>query len=152
MTTPSSSSSAYQPPGEPDRGVPDHGGSLSSVGDLLGEISSDLTTLVRQEIELAKAEVRQSVSRASKGGGMLGGAAFGGYMVMLFLSIALWWGLGNKLGRGWSGLVVAGIWAVIAIVLAVLGRAQLKAVTGLPKTTQTAKKIPDALKGNEASR
>lgn len=131
---------------------PDHGGSLSSVGQLLGELSGDLSTLMRQEVELAKTEVRQSVSKASKGTGLLGGAAVAAHMVLLFLSVALWWALGTSIGRGWSALVVALIWALIAAVLAAVGRSQLKAVTGLPKTTQTAKRIPDALKGNEDSR
>jgi hypothetical protein len=107
---------------------------------------------MRQEVELAKTEVRQSVSKASKGTGLLGGAAVAAHMVLLFLSVALWWALGTRIGRGWSALVVALIWALIAAVLAAVGRSQLKAVTGLPKTTQTAKRIPDALKGNEDSR
>ena len=131
---------------------PDHGGSLSSVGQLLGEISGDITTLMRQEVELAKTEVRQSVSQASKGTGMLGGAAVAAHMVLLFASVALWWALGSSFGYGWSALVVALIWAIIAAVLASMGRTRLKAVTGMPKTTETAKRIPDALKGNEESR
>jgi hypothetical protein len=140
------------PPAQERTNEPEHGGSLSSVGQLLGEISGDLSTLMRQEVELAKSEIRQSATRASKGSGMLAGAAVGGHMVLLFLSIALWWGLGNAIGRGWSALVVAVIWAVIAAVLAAMGRSQLKAVKGLPATADTAKKIPDALKGNEDSR
>ena len=143
---------AGYPPAHERTDEPEHGGSLSSVGQLLGEISGDLSTLMRQEVELAKSEIRQSATRAGKGSGMLAGAAVGGHMVLLFLSIALWWGLGNAIGRGWSALVVAVIWAIIAGILAVMGKSQLKAVQGLPKTTDTAKKIPDALKGNEDSR
>ena len=143
---------AGYPPAQERTNEPEHGGSLSSVGQLLGEISGDLSTLMRQEVELAKSEIRQSVSKASKGSGMLAGAAVGGHMVLLFLSIALWWGLGNAIGRGWSALVVAVVWAIIAAVLALMGKSQLKSVQGLPKTTDTAKKIPDALKGNEDSR
>ena len=104
------------------------------------------------QVELAKTEIRQSVTQASKGTGMLGGAAVAGHMVLLFLSVALWWALGASIGRGWSAVVVALIWALIAAVLATMGRTQLKAVTGMPKTAETAKKIPDALKGNEVSR
>jgi len=144
-------SSAY-PPAQEHANEPEHGGSLSSVGQLLGEISGDISTLMRQEVELAKSEIRQSAQRASKGTGLLAGAAVGGHMVLLFLSIALWWGLGNAIGRGWSALVVAVIWAIIAAILASMGKSQLKAVQGLPKTADTAKKIPDALKGNEDSR
>ena len=57
---------------------------------------------MRQEVELAKAELRESATRAGKGAGMFGGAGLAGYFVLLFLSIAVWWGLGDHLGRGWS--------------------------------------------------
>jgi len=140
------------PPAQERTTEPEHGGSLSSVGQLLGEISGDISTLMRQEVELAKSEIRQSAQRASKGTGLLAGAGVGAHMVLLFLSIALWWGLGSAIGRSWSALVVAVIWAIIAAILASMGKSQLKAVQGLPKTADTAKKIPDALKGNEDSR
>lgn len=126
---------------------PNQGGSVQSVGQLLGEISGDISTLMRQEVELAKTEIRQSVTKAGKGGGMLGGAAVAGHMVLLFLSLALWWGLAEAIGGGWSALVVALLWGVVAAVLSIVGRSQLKAVTGIPKTAETAKKIPEALKG-----
>ena len=126
--------------------------SLSNVGELFADISRDLSTLIRQETELAKAEMRESATKAGKGAGMLGGAGVAGHFVLLFLSIALWWGLGNQIGRGWSALVVAVIWAVIAAVLLSIGRRELKQVKGIPQTTQTAREIPDALKGNEENR
>ena len=123
--------------------------SLSNVGELFADISRDLSTLIRQETELAKAELRQSATRAGKGAGMLGGAAMAGHFVLLFLSITLWWGLGNQIGRAWSALVVAVVWAVIAAVLASVGRREIKQVKGIPQTTETAREIPAALKGNE---
>jgi len=126
--------------------------SLSNVGELFADISRDLSTLIRQETELAKAELRQSASRAGKGAGMLGGAAMAGHFVLLFLSITLWWGLGNHIGRAWSALVVAVVWAIIAAVLASIGRREIKQVNGIPQTTETAREIPDALKGNEDKR
>ena len=126
--------------------------SLSNVGELFADISRDLSTLIRQETELAKAELRQSATRAGKGAGMLGGAGVAGHFVLLFLSVALWWGLGNATGRAWSALVVAAIWAVVAAVLAATGRRELKQVEGIPQTTQTAREIPEALKGNEDKR
>ena len=124
-------------------------GSSESIGDLFAHVSQDLTLLLRQEVELAKAEARQSATRAGKGVGMLGGAAYAGHLMVLFLSVAGWWALGNGIGRGWSALVVAVVWAVVAGVLAVLGRSNLKSVQGLPRTAGTVKKIPDAVKGNE---
>jgi hypothetical protein len=47
--------------------------------------------LVRQEVELAKSEIKTEVAKAGKGAGMLGGAGFAGYLVLLFLSFAVWW-------------------------------------------------------------
>lgn len=123
--------------------------SRRSMGELLSAVSQDLTDLVRQEIALAKAEARKSVSSAGKGAGMFAGAGVAGHMVLLFLSIAVWWGLGDSIGRGWSALVVAAVWLVIAAVLGVLGRSEMKSVSGVPQTTETIKKIPNAAKGNE---
>jgi len=120
-----------------------------SLGDLIGEVTEDLSTLMRQELELAKAELQQSATRAGKGAGLLGGAAVAGYFVLLFASIALWWAIGTGTGLGWSAVIVAVIWGIIGAVLAAAGRTSLRSVRGLPKTADTVKKIPDALKGNE---
>jgi hypothetical protein len=120
-----------------------------SVGQLLGDVTRDLSTLMRQELELAKAEMKTEVTKAGKGAGMLGGAGFAGYMVLLFLSIAAWWGLANAMDQGWAALIVAVVWAVIAAVLAALGRSTLKRVNPKPeRTVDTAKEIPPALKPN----
>jgi len=116
-----------------------------SVGELLSEVSKDLSELVRQELALAKAEATQTATRAGKGAGLLAGAALAGYFVLLFLSVAGWWSLGNVIGRGWSALVVMAVWAIIAAVLATTGRSALTAAKGLPQTTDTVKRIPDAL-------
>lgn len=123
-----------------------------SLGEMLSDVTRDISELMRQEVALAKAEVTQSATRAGKGAGMLGGAAVAGHFVLLFLSIAGWWALGNGIGRGWAALIVAVVWAVIAGILALLGRKNLQAVQGLPQTTESVKKIPDAIKGNEETR
>ena len=73
----------------------DPGATRESIGDLLSDITTDLSTLMRQELELAKAEVKQEAVKTGKAAGMLGGAGFAGYMTLLFASIALWWGLAN---------------------------------------------------------
>ena len=119
-----------------------------SVGDLISEVTTDLTTLMRQELDLAKAEVKQEVTTAGKAAGMLGAAGFAGYMVALFLSLALWWALANGMDEGWAALVVAVIWGVVAAVLAVLGRSRMRQVNPKPeRTVQTLQQVPDALKG-----
>ena len=120
-----------------------------SLGELLGEVTSDLSTLLRQEVELAKAEVRESGTRAGKGIGLLAGAGIGGFLAVLFVSIALWWGLGYLVGNAWSGLIVAALWGVVAAVLVATGRKELARIKGLPRTADTVGKIQNALKGNE---
>lgn len=127
-----------------------HPGEISSIGTIIADISTDLSTLIRQEIELAKVEVRESATKAGKGAGLLGGAGVAGHMALLFLSIALWWALGSAFDSlGWSAVVVAVLWGIIAAVMAAMGRTNLKTMNGMPRTVETAKKVPDALKGNE---
>jgi len=123
-----------------------------SIGDMLSEISADFTTLMRQEVELAKAEVQESAKRAGKGAGMLAGAGVAGHMTLLFASLALWWAIGDETGYGWSALIVAAIWAVIAAILAATGRREIKSVPGAPQTAATVKKIPSAAAGHEENR
>jgi len=120
-----------------------------SLGERLGDVTRDLSLLMRQEVALAKAEVSQSASNAGKGIGMLVGASLAGYFVLLFLSIALWVAIGSLIGYGWSALIVAVIWAIIAAVLVSVGKKELNSVRGVPTTTETLGKIPNALKGQE---
>ena len=119
-----------------------------SVGELVGNVTRDLSTLMRQELALAQAEVKAEVSKTGKAAGALAAAGFAGYMAVLFLSICLWWALGHLIGNGWSALVVAVIWAVIGAVLYSSGRAKLREVNPTPeRTVDTLKNVPDALKG-----
>ncbi len=145
-------------PGVPSTGLPGadapaagkHGDPEGlSIGELFAEVSRDLSTLIRQEIELAKAETTASAKKAGKGAGILGGAGYAGHMTILFLSIALWWGLGALVNRGWSAVIVAVIWGIVAAVLAARGRKELKQTPGLEETTDSLKKIPNALQGHE---
>ena len=126
--------------------------SRTSLGDLLGEVTRDLSTLMRQEIELAKAELSQSAKQAGKGAGLLGGAGYAALMAVFFLSIALWWGLGHLIDNGWSAVVVAVIWGVIALIFYLIGKKEMKAVKGAPRTVESIKQVPDAIKRNEENR
>jgi hypothetical protein len=124
----------------------------TSLGDLIGEVTRDLSTLMRQELDLAKAELKESASRAGKGAGMFGGAGYAAVMAILFLSIAAWWGLGYLVGNAWSALIVAGVWAIIGLILFLVGRRELKAITGVPQTVSTVKEFPETFKRNEQNR
>jgi hypothetical protein len=120
----------------------------ASLGELLGNVSQDLSTLLRQELALAKAELRTEASNAGKGAGMLGAAGFAGSMAVLFASIALWWALANVMDEGLSALVVAALWAVAGGVLYSAGRRGLRAINPKPeRTVDTLKQVPDAIKG-----
>jgi hypothetical protein len=122
--------------------------SAASVGDLFSRVTQDLSTLMRQEFDLAKAEIRQEVTKSGKAAGMFGGAGFAGYMVLLFGSIAAWWGLANVMDQGWAALIVAAIWAVIGVVLYTAGRDRMKQVHPKPeRTVETVKELPETLKG-----
>jgi hypothetical protein len=122
--------------------------SNTTVGEMIGQVAQDLSLLMRQELDLAKAEVKQEITKAGKAAGLLGGAGFAGYMVLLFGSIAAWWGLANVMDQGWAALIVTGIWAVVGVVLFAAGRGRMKQVDPKPElTVETVKELPDTLKG-----
>ena len=119
--------------------------SHASVGELIGEVTRDMSTLMRQELALAKAEVKEEAVKAARAGGMLGAA---GYMVLLFASIAAWWGLAEVMAAGWAALVVTAIWAVIGAVLFAVGRQRMREVNPKPeRTVETVSEVPGTLKG-----
>lgn len=107
-----------------------------SVGELLSEISSDLSTLFRQEVALAKTELRQEAKAGGKAAGMAAGAAFAGWMLAAFASLAVMFALAgiDPLNFAWGAVIVAVLWAVVAAVLA--GRAKkLAKQVGPPQET-----------------
>jgi hypothetical protein len=94
-----------------------------------------MSTLVRQEVALAKAELQQEAKTAGTAVGAFGGAGFAGYFVLVFVSLAGMYGLAAVMPTGWAALIVAGVWAVIAGVLALLGRSKLKGFSPKPERT-----------------
>ena len=124
-------------------------GADTSLADALTAVTRDVTVLMQQEVALAKAEARQSASRVGQSVGMFAGAAVAAFLFVLFLSIALWWAIGDRTGLGWAALIVAFIWAVAGAVLALVAKKQLDRINGLQQTTDTLAKVPNALKGQE---
>jgi hypothetical protein len=120
-----------------------------SLGEVMGDLTRNVSTLMQQEVALAKAELRQSGSRAGKGIGLFAGAAIAGILFLVFLSVSAWWGLGQFIGNEWSALVVAAVWVIVAIILALAGKKEMERIRGLPQTTETLGKVPNALKGHE---
>jgi hypothetical protein len=107
----------------------------ASVGELIGNISDDLSQLFRQEVALAKAELKQQAAKAGTAAGLLGGAGLAGYLAVVLLSFALVFGLGNVMDPGWAALIVAVVWGVIGAVLYANGRTKLKTVDPMPRRT-----------------
>jgi uncharacterized membrane protein YqjE len=106
-----------------------------SVGELLGQVTGDLSKLMRQEVALAKVELKEEATKAGKASGLLGGAGAVGYLVLVFLSLALMFALDNAMGIGWAALVTAVILGIIAAILFVVGRGKLKQVNPKPEQT-----------------
>jgi len=120
-----------------------------SLGEVMGDLTRNVSTLLQQEVALAKAELSQSGKQAGKGIGLYAGAAVAGLLFLVFLSVSAWWGLGQFIGNEWSALIVAAVWVIVAIILALAGKKEMERIRGLPKTTETLGKVPNALKGHE---
>ena len=115
-----------------------------SLGEIVSHLTNDLGTLTRQELALAKAELQAEAKKAGKGAGLLGGAAFAGWMVALFLSLTAMWALDEAMDLIWAALIVAAVWAVAAAVLAMRGRKELREVS--PKPDQTVESLKEDAK------
>jgi uncharacterized membrane protein YqjE len=110
------------------------------IGELVKELAGQTSTLVRQEIQLAQAELTTKGKTAGRGVGMLVGAAVAGLLAL----IALTWGLIAALDTGlplWlAALIVMLLWAVVGAVLATRGRKELQQATPpVPQTVETVK-------------
>jgi len=106
-----------------------------SLGQLVGELTGDLQKLFRQELELARVEIKAEATKAGKAAGMLGGAGFAGYMVAVLLSLAAVFGLWEVMPLGWAAVIIAVVWGVVGAVLYTMGRTRMKAVSPKPEQT-----------------
>ncbi|GAA4619583.1 hypothetical protein GCM10023196_000140 [Actinoallomurus vinaceus] len=112
----------------------------TSIGRLVGEATADLQKLMRQEMALAKAEMRQEATKAGKAAGLFGGAGFAGYMVVVLLSFAAALGIGHVLDIAWAFMIIAGIWAIAGAVMYAMGRRRMRSVSPTPhRTVETLK-------------
>src|ERR1700752_5394072 len=109
----------------------------ASLGELLSELTSDLSTLLRKEVELAKSEAREEIGQAGKAAAMLAAAGGAGGLALVVVSLAGVWRLGQGGNTALSFAIVGIAWAVAAAVLGVTGKRRLGVVQPLPQTTQT---------------
>lgn len=118
-----------------------------TIGQLVADATHDVSTIVRSEIALAKAEITADAKRAGAGAGMFAGAAFVALLGLIFLFhtvanvLDLWLPL-------WAGyLITTGLLFLVAGILALVGRAQMKKLKGKPeRTIKNAQQTIDALK------
>jgi uncharacterized membrane protein YqjE len=104
------------------------------TGELLKDLSDHTTTLVKQEMELAKAELQEKGKQAGLGAGMFGGAGLFGLGAFAALTACLIAALDQVMEIWLAALVVAVAYAVIAAVLAMTGKQKVKqAVPPVPE-------------------
>ena len=108
----------------------------ASLGEVLGRLTDDFSSLVRTHVELAKVEIKEEVTRAGKGAGMLTGAGLAGYLTITLLSFAAAWGLTEVVPEGVAFLIVGLVWAGITAALALGGKKELEQVKAPPQTKE----------------
>ena len=111
-----------------------------SLSELLSDVTSEIATLFRKEVELARAETSEQVSRAAKAGAMLGAAAVVGLLTLILLAFAAAWGLSEVVPEGVTFLIVGLVFGLVAAVLASAGKKKIASVNPMPQqTAQTVK-------------
>jgi len=111
-----------------------------SLSELLSEVTTEIATLFRQEVELAKAETSREVSRAAKAGAMLGAAGVIGFLALILVAFAAAWGLAEVLTTGVAFLIVAVVFGIVAAAVASAGKKKIATVDPVPtQTVQTLK-------------
>jgi uncharacterized membrane protein YqjE len=110
------------------------------LGDLVKDLSSQTSTLVRKEIELARAELQEKGKTAGKGAGMLVAAAVAGLLALGALTAGLIAVISLVTATWVAALIVMVLWAIVALVLAKAGQTELKRSTPpVPQTVETVK-------------
>ena len=127
-------------PKQPDR----------TLGELFGDLGSELSALVRNEFDLAKTEARQEVRRASQAGAAFATAAIAGFLTLLFLSSAFAWLLDQWVNRAVSFLMVAVLWGIVAMIGIRTGRRRAHTLEPVPETVQTLKEDVEWIKQQKA--
>jgi hypothetical protein len=106
-----------------------------TVGQLVVQAQREFAAVVRGEVELAKAELKDSAAAAGRGAGMFGAAGFLGVVAFVLLSIAAAYGLvAAGLHPALAFLVVAGVYLLVALVLVLVGRSQLRKISPPERT------------------
>ena len=113
-----------------------------SVGELVKEVTQDLTKLFNQELALAKLELTAEAKKAGKTAGAFGGAGLAGYFAVLFASLTLMFALEALFDSYiWAALAVTVLWAIVGAVL--FSRAKKTAAQLNPKPEMTVQTLKE---------
>jgi uncharacterized membrane protein YqjE len=113
----------------------------NSTGELVKQLSNQLSTLIRRELDLAKAELTEKGKAAGVGAGMFGGAGVVGLLALGALTAAVILLLDKGMDAWLAALIVAAVYAAIAGVLALLGRDRVREAT--PPAEQTIETVKE---------
>jgi hypothetical protein len=110
-----------------------------TLGELFSEMTSELSTLFRKEVELAKTEGREEAKRAGVAAGWFAGVGVAALLALTMLSFALAWLLDDVMPRSLAFALVGVLWAIDAAVMLSAAKKKARRIEPLPETTQTIK-------------
>ena len=143
------STGSYQDPWRSSPSPAPGGDEERPLGDLVSDLTRSMQTLVKKEVELAKVEMKETASRAGKGGALMVGAGVAGFVALLLVSWAAAWGLAEGIPTWLAFLAIGLLYGVIAGLLALTGKKTLQSVNPVPReTVQTIKADVDTAKSS----
>ena len=121
-----------------------------TLGQLVSDASQDLSELVKYEMALAKAEIRDDVKHGAIGGGMFGAAGYFAFLASILLVIAAALGLAEAVPGWLAFLIVAIVLLLVAGILALVGRGQFKKIKPPERAIRSAKQTIAAIRGQRS--
>ncbi|NYI99321.1 hypothetical protein HNR19_000020 [Nocardioides thalensis] len=141
---------ATPPPTVPARHPAGGASEEPTIGRLIKDAQTDFSTLMRKEIQLAKSELKVSVTAGGIGAGLLAAAAFVLVLAVIMLSVAIAYFIhwnGSGLDLHWAFLIVFGFYLLVAGLMVFVAIRKFKKVKAPEKAIEQGREIPRALKG-----
>jgi membrane protein implicated in regulation of membrane protease activity len=121
-----------------------------TIGRLIKDAQTDFSLLMRKEIELAKSELKVSVTAGGIGAALIGAALFLMLLAVIMLSVAIAYFInwnGHGLALHWAFLIVFGGYMLVAVLLVLVAVRKFKKVRAPERAIEQGREIPKALKG-----
>jgi hypothetical protein len=133
-------------------GLPSEPPSERTIGQLIADVSHDLSAILRSEVALAKAEIQEDVKAVGTGAAMFVVAGVVAFLALILLLIAAAFGLVAAGLAPWLAfLIVALVLLLITAIVALIGRSQLRKAGPPERTIRTSRDTVQVLKGGEAT-